>query len=85
MKEKVAATDKLHASASVESRARRGVFNAAAGGRANQLGDNELVSAVASGALQLDEIEAEALPEALQPMAPAEQEGIPRRPRPEAG
>ena len=73
MKAKVAATDKLHASASVESRARRGVFNAAAGGRANQLGDNELVSAVASGALQLDEIEAEALPEALQPMAPAEQ------------
>lgn len=73
MKEKVAATDKLHASASLESRARRGVFNAAAGGRANQLGDNELVSAVASGALQLDEIEAEALPAALQPMAPAEQ------------
>ena len=30
MKEKVAATDKLHASASVESRARRGVFNAGA-------------------------------------------------------
>lgn len=73
MKAKVAATDKLHASASVESRARRGVFNAAAGGRANRLGDNELVSAVASGALQLDEIEAEALPESLQPMAPAEQ------------
>ena len=73
MKEKVAATDKLHASASVESRARRGVFNAGAGGRANQLGENELVSAFASGEIQLDEIEAEALPEALQPMAPAEQ------------
>jgi Mg-chelatase subunit ChlD len=73
MKGKVAATDKLHASASVESRARRGVFNAAAGGRANQLGENELVSAIASGTLQLDEIEAEALPEAIQPMAPAEQ------------
>lgn len=73
MKEKVAATDKLHASASVESRARRGVFNAAAGGRANQLGENELVSAIASGELQLDEIQTEALPAALQPMAPAEQ------------
>ncbi|MBT8059971.1 MAG: VWA domain-containing protein [Gammaproteobacteria bacterium] len=74
MSEKVAATDKLHAGASLESRARRGVFNAAAGGRANLLGEKELVSAVASGEIQLDEIEAEALPEALQPMAPAEQE-----------
>jgi Mg-chelatase subunit ChlD len=73
MKEKVAATDKLHASASIESRARRGVFNAAPGGRTNQLGENELVSAIASGTLMLDEIEADALPEALQPMAPAEQ------------
>jgi Mg-chelatase subunit ChlD len=73
MKGKVAATHKLHASASVESRARRGVFNAAEGGRANQLGEKELVNAIASGEIQLDEIEAEALPEALKPMAPAEQ------------
>jgi Mg-chelatase subunit ChlD len=73
MQEKVTATEKLHASASVESRARRAVFNTAAGGRANQLGENELVDAIASGAIQLDEIEAEALPETLQPMAPAEQ------------
>ena len=32
-----------------------------------------MVNAIASGEIQLDEIEAEALPEALKPMAPAEQ------------
>jgi Mg-chelatase subunit ChlD len=71
--EKVAAADKVEAFASVASRARRGVFNAAVGGRKNLLGDNELVDAVASGEVELDEIETEALPEALKPMAPEEQ------------
>jgi Mg-chelatase subunit ChlD len=73
MLEKVAAADKVEAFASVASRARRGVFNAASGGRANLIGDNELVDAVASGEVELDDIETEALPEALKPMAPAEQ------------
>ncbi len=73
MKSKVAATEKLHASASVASRARRGVFNASVGGRANLLGENELVDAFASGTVELDEIETEALPAALKPMARAEQ------------
>lgn len=73
MKSKVAATEKLHANASVESRARRGVFNATVGGRVNLLGENELVDAFASGTVELDEIETEALPEALKPMARAEQ------------
>jgi len=73
MEEKVAATEKLHAAASVSSRARRGVFNAAAGGRENFLGEQELVSAVASGEVALDELDRDALPEPLQPMAPAEQ------------
>jgi Mg-chelatase subunit ChlD len=73
MLEKVAAADKVEAFASVASRARRGVFNAAVGGRKNLLGDNELVDAVASGEVELDEIETEALPEALKPMAPEEQ------------
>jgi Mg-chelatase subunit ChlD len=73
MKSKVAATDKLHANASVASRARRGAFNATVGGRANLLGENELVSAFASGAIDLDEIDKDALPEALKPMARAEQ------------
>ena len=73
MKSKVAATEKLHANASVESRARRGVFNATVAGRANLLGENELVDAFASGTVELDEIETGALPAALKPMARAEQ------------
>ena len=73
MKRKVAATDKLHASASVASLARRGVFNATLGGRTNLLGENELVDAIASGTVEFDEIDTEALPAALKPMARAEQ------------
>ncbi len=76
MHRKVAATDKLHAGASLASRARRGVFNTTAGGRANLLGKNELVDAVVSGAVDLNELEKDALPEALVPMAPAEQEAF---------
>jgi len=49
MRDKVAATEKLHDGASFASRARRGVFNASAGGRTNLLGENELVDAITSG------------------------------------
>jgi len=73
MREKVAATDKLHAGASFASRARRGVFNASAGGRTNLLGENELVDAVSSGMVDLNDIEEDALPESVAVMAPAEQ------------
>jgi Mg-chelatase subunit ChlD len=73
MREKVAATDKLHEGASFASRARRGVFNTSAGGRANLLGENELVDAVTSGAIDLNDIEEDALPESVAVMAPAEQ------------
>lgn len=73
---KVAATDKLHDGSSLASRARRGVFNATIGGRTNLLGDNELVAAVASGVVDLDKLEEDALPEVLKPMAPAEQEAF---------
>ena len=74
MKRKVAATAKLNEKASVESLARRGVFNSSAGGKKNMLGENELVDGVASGAIKLDELDAEELPEALKPLAPAEQQ-----------
>jgi len=50
---KMAATDKLHAHSSIESRARRGVFNAAVAGKVNALGENELVDAIASGTIEL--------------------------------
>jgi Mg-chelatase subunit ChlD len=74
MRGKMAATGKLQDGASVASLARRGVFNAGEGGRANLLGDKELVSAVASGELALDELDKDDLPEAMQAMEPAEQE-----------
>ena len=73
MRDKVAATDKLHDGASYASRARRGVFNASAGGRTNLLGENELVDAVTSGAIDLNDIEEDALPASVAVMAPAEQ------------
>ena len=74
MRGKVAATDKMHAGSSFASRARRAEFNASEGGRANLLGENELVAAIADGAVDLDELDANALPESLRTMAPAEQE-----------
>jgi len=73
---KVAATVKLNEGASVASRARRGTFNASVGGRANLLGENELVAAIESGEVDLDELEEDELPETLKPMAPAEQEAF---------
>ena len=74
MRGKIAATEKLNEGSSVASLARRGSFNASSGGRSNLLGDNELVAAVADGTVDLDELEEDALPEALVPMAPEEQE-----------
>ena len=76
MKGKVAATDKMHAGLSFASRARRAEFNATVGGRANLLGDNELIAAVADGTVDLDELEEDALPETLKAMAPAAQEAF---------
>ena len=76
MQGKIAATDKLHEGASLASRARRGVFNVSAGGRTNLLGDNELVAAVASGSIDLNELDKDALPAALKPMARAEQDAF---------
>jgi hypothetical protein len=74
MQYKVAATDKLHATASIASKARRGAFNASPAGDRNFLGEKELIEDVSSGRVDLDEIPPDALPEALQNMAPAEQE-----------
>lgn len=73
MQLKIAATEKVEEKASDASKARRAVFNASAGGRKNLLGENELVDAVASGDVSLDDLDQEALPEALKPMEPAEQ------------
>jgi Mg-chelatase subunit ChlD len=69
--EKLAATRKLHATASVEARARRATFNATESGSANLLGDNELVADVANGRVELDGIDQASLPPELQGLAPA--------------
>jgi Mg-chelatase subunit ChlD len=71
---KMAATDKLHKESSSESQARRATFNASASGKANLLGENELVDAVASGRVKLSSLPKKSLPESLQVMSPAAQE-----------
>lgn len=71
---KIAATDKLHKEASTESQARRATFNTSASGKANLLGENELVDAVASGRVKLSSLPKKSLPERLQVMSPAAQE-----------
>jgi Mg-chelatase subunit ChlD len=73
---KVAATEKLHALSSVSSRARRAAFNVTPSGAGNFLGEGELVDDVASGRVDLSDIEHDKLPEPLQAMAPAEQEAM---------
>ncbi|HEY7672959.1 MAG TPA: vWA domain-containing protein [Gammaproteobacteria bacterium] len=74
MSRKVEATDRLHEEASVESRARRGVFNATASGLVNLLGENELVDDVANDRVDLAAIPASELPEPLRTLAPIEQQ-----------
>jgi len=71
---KLAATDKLHRESSTESQARRATFNASASGKANFLGENELIDAVSSGRVKLSSLPKKSLPESLQAMPPAAQE-----------
>ncbi len=68
-----AASAAIEGSASVASRARRGVFNAAPEGEKNLLGDKELVDAVVSGEVALAELDADELPASLAVMSPEEQ------------
>ncbi len=75
-RKKVAASDKLHAGSSVESRARRATFNASKSGKKNFLGDSELVDDVASGRVDISAIEESHLPEPMQAMAPAERQAV---------
>jgi len=72
-KAKLDANARLRKELSTEALARRDTFNATASGKANLLGESELVDAISSGRVELDEIEEENLPASLQAMAPAEQ------------
>jgi hypothetical protein len=74
--EKVMATDKLHAGASLESRARRATFNASASGKINLLGDHDLAADVVSGKIDLSAVEAEQLPEPMQSMSLAQKKDL---------
>lgn len=65
------ASKKVHASASVSSRARRAAFNNSASGAMNLYGESELVEAVVAGKLDLDSMEEDAMPVELQALAPA--------------
>jgi Mg-chelatase subunit ChlD len=73
---KLEATDKLHATSSLESRARRAAFNASGSGAGNLLGEGELIEDVVSGRVDLVTIDREQLPEPLQAMAPAAQQTL---------
>jgi len=72
-KRKLDATAKLREELSSEALARRDTYNATVSGKKNLLGEGELVDAITSGRIELDEIEQENLPASLQAMAPAEQ------------
>jgi len=73
---KVDATDKLHATSSFASRARRAVFNTSSSGKTNFLGEGELVDDIASGRVELSDIGKDQLPASMQAMAPAQQKAL---------
>ena len=72
-KAKLDANARLRKELSAEALARRDTFNATASGKANLLGESELVDAISSGRVTLDDIEEENLPASMQAMAPEEQ------------
>ena len=73
---KLDANARLRKELSAEALARRDTFNATASGKANLLGESELVDAISSGRVDLDDIEEENLPASLQAMAPKEQMAV---------
>lgn len=70
------ATDKLHALASPESRARRATFNASASGAANQAGEKELVEDVGKGRVDVSKMDSDKLPASLQAVAPEKRQAV---------
>lgn len=70
------ASKKLHVSSSAAAQAKRADFNTSKGGDENFLGDGELVDAVSSGRLSLEEVVVTALPAPLQAMTVAERETV---------
>ena len=75
-KAKVDAGARLREELSPEALARRSAYNATKSGEKNLLGESELVDAVTSGRVELDDIAEENLPSSLQAMAPEEQQAV---------
>ena len=69
-KSKVDAGDKLNKELSEAALARRATYNATKSGESNFLGEGELVDAITSGRVELDDIDKDELPASLQAMAP---------------
>jgi hypothetical protein len=69
-------TEKVLASATPASRARRAIFNASESGKINSRGDSELVDDIVSGFVELQSLDKEELPEPLQSLALEEQEAL---------
>lgn len=67
------ASKKLRKELSDAALARRSTFNASASGKGNLLGESELVEAITSGRVELDDIAEEEMPASLKAMAPLEQ------------
>ena len=67
---KLDATSKLHRELSAAALARRATFNATPSGKSNFLGAGELVDAITSGRVELDDIDKDDLPASLQALAP---------------
>ena len=72
-KKKILATSKLHEELSEAALARRATYNATASGKSNFLGKGELVDAISSGRVELDDIDKDDLPASLQALAPEQQ------------
>ena len=73
---RVEAGRKLEEELSAAALARRATFYAMPSAKSNFLGDSELVDAITSGAVELEEIVAEDLPASLQALAPAEAHAV---------
>ena len=76
MEAKVDATERLNDEASVTVRARRGAFNASAGGAGNFLGEQELVADVASGRVDIAAVPSAQLPPAVAGLPPEAQRAL---------
>ena len=73
---KQAASAKLRVESSEAALARRATFNATGSGKLNFLGEGELVDAITSGRIALEEIDKDDMPASLQAMAPKQQKEL---------